>query len=110
MKSDLANKSCKAYSAGSSPLRGDALRLMQDQLDDHWKVVGDQRLQRHFKFPNFIDALQFTNRVGEIAEQQDHHPDIYLSYGEVRVQLSTHSAGGLTESDFIVAAKIDQIN
>ena len=83
---------------------------MQDQLDENWKLVQEQRLERQFKFPNFIDALQFTNRVGEIAEQQEHHPDIYLTYGEVRLQIWTHSIDGLSKSDFILAAKIDQID
>lgn len=110
MKPELAKMECKSCANGTSPLQGDALRQMQDQLNRNWKLAGEQRLERHFKFPNFIDALQFTNRVGEVAEQQNHHPDIYLTYGEVRIQIWTHSVGGLTENDFILAAKIDQIN
>jgi len=110
MKPELAKMECKSCASDTSSLNGDALRPMQDQLNGNWEVVGQQRLERHFKFHNFIEALQFTNRVGEIAEQQNHHPDIYLTYGEVRIQIWTHSVGGLTENDFILAAKIDQID
>jgi 4a-hydroxytetrahydrobiopterin dehydratase len=110
MNSELANLECKSCPSGAPPLQGAALQPMQEQLDENWKLVQEQRLERQFKFPNFIDALQFTNRVGEIAEQQEHHPDIYLTYGEVRLQIWTHSIDGLSKSDFILAAKIDQID
>ncbi len=90
-------------------LRGDALRQLKEQLDGGWQVVEEKRLEKQFKFPDFRHALEFTNRVGEIAEEQGHHPDLYLTYGEVRIQIWTHKVGGLTESDFVLAAKIAKL-
>lgn len=90
-------------------MKGDALRQLKEQLDGNWRIVEEKRLERQFKFPDFRHALEFTNRVGEIAEEQGHHPDLYLTYGEVRVQIWTHKVGGLTESDFVLAAKIAEL-
>jgi 4a-hydroxytetrahydrobiopterin dehydratase len=108
MKSELAQKECKPCEGHTTPLQGDDLSQMQSQLDGGWQVAGDH-LEKKYEFPDFRQALTFTNRVGEIAEQQNHHPDIFLTYGEVRLQLSTHNAGGLTENDFILAAKINEL-
>jgi 4a-hydroxytetrahydrobiopterin dehydratase len=71
--------------------------------------VNEHHLERTFTFPNFRTALAFTNRVGELAEQQGHHPDIHLAWGKVTVTISTHKIDGLTESDFVLAAKIDRV-
>ncbi len=109
MKSELAKKGCQACDGKTPPLKGDALRQFQNQLDGGWKIENEQRLEKQFKFPDFRHALEFTNRVGEIAEEQGHHPDIFLTYGEVRLQIWTHKIGGLTESDFILAAKINEL-
>ncbi len=109
MTSELAQKKCKACDGGTPPLKGDALRQFKNQLDAGWHVADEQRLEKQFKFPDFLQALQFTNRVGEIAEKQGHHPNIFLTYGEVRLQIWTHKINGLTESDFILAAKVDEI-
>jgi 4a-hydroxytetrahydrobiopterin dehydratase len=78
-------------------------------LEGDWQVLDEQRLERQFRFPEFSHALEFTKQVRELAEEQGHHPDIYLTYGEVRIQIWTHKAGGLTESDFILAAKISEL-
>lgn len=109
MNTSLAKKECKQCDGGTPVLKGDSLRQMKDQLEGDWQVLDEQRLERQFKFPDFRHALEFTNQVGEIAEEQGHHPDIYLTYGEVRIQIWTHKAGGLTESDFILAAKISEL-
>ena len=106
---DLAKKECRPCDGGTPPLKGGALRQMQNQLGAGWQVADEQRLERQFKFDDFRQALDFTNKVGEIAEQQGHHPDIYLTYGEVRLQIWTHKIKGLTESDFILAAKVNEI-
>ena len=74
-----------------------------------WVVVEGHHIQKQFKFRNFREALEFTNRVGELAEQQGHHPDIGLSWGKVEITIWTHKINGLTESDFILAAKIDRL-
>ncbi len=75
-----------------------------------WTIEKEQHLQREFRFPDFKQALTFVNRVGEVAEQEGHHPDILLAWGKVEVTLWTHKIDGLTESDFIMAAKIDRLN
>lgn len=89
-------------------MKGEAIKKLKEQIDPEWKVVDEHHLEREFTFKNFKEALDFTNRVGEIAEQEQHHPDIFLSWGKVGVQLWTHSVGGLSENDFVLAAKTDQ--
>jgi 4a-hydroxytetrahydrobiopterin dehydratase len=73
----------------------------------HWKVVESKKISRAFKFPDFQKGLDFVNRVGAVAEQQGHHPDVHLSWGRVEIETWTHDAGGLTEQDFLLASKID---
>jgi 4a-hydroxytetrahydrobiopterin dehydratase len=105
--SDLAQKQCVACKGGVPPLAGAELARLTRELDAAWRVVNEHHLEREFKFPNFRQALQFTNRVGELAESQNHHPDIYLAWGKVKLTLWTHKIDGLTESDFVFAAKVD---
>lgn len=107
MSSDLAKKECKPCAGGTPPLKGDALKQMKDRLDGGWQVLDEQRLRKEFKFPDFRQALNFVNRIGEIAEKENHHPDIYFTWGQARIEIWTHKINGLTESDFILAAKID---
>jgi 4a-hydroxytetrahydrobiopterin dehydratase len=99
----------KQSNPNASKLQGHALTDREKKLGHGWKVAKQHVLQKEFKFPDFAQALEFTNRVGAVAEQLDHHPDIYLTYGQVRLELSTHSAGGLTENDFILAEKINEL-
>ena len=82
---------------------------MNEPLPPGWRIVDDHHLEKEFTFPNFADGLAFVNRVGAVAEELDHHPDIYLAWGKVRLQIWTHKINGLTESDFILAAKIDEL-
>jgi 4a-hydroxytetrahydrobiopterin dehydratase len=105
---ELAEQTCTHLAEDTPPLEGDELDDMAEQLAD-WDVEDDERIWRLFEFPDFATALAFVNQVGVLAEQQHHHPDINLSWGSVRVELSTHSIGGLSVNDFILAAKIDQI-
>jgi 4a-hydroxytetrahydrobiopterin dehydratase len=107
--SDLAQKQCVACKGGVPPLAGNDLTSLAKQLDAAWQVVNEHHLEREFKFTNFLQALQFTNRVGALAEAQNHHPDIYLAWGKVKLTLWTHKIDGLTESDFVFAAKVDQL-
>ena len=102
-------KSCIPCRGGIPALKGESLTELQRQLHKDWKIVDEHHLEREFVFKNFQEALAFTNKIGEIAEQEDHHPDILLSYGKVKVQLWTHKIDGLSESDFILAAKYDNI-
>ena len=106
---DLSKKSCVPCKGGVPPLKGEALAALQKQLGNGWRVVNEHHLEKEYPFPDFAKALAFTNQVGEIAEQKGHHPDLLLSYGKVKIQLWTHKIDGLTESDFILAAKCDKI-
>jgi 4a-hydroxytetrahydrobiopterin dehydratase len=106
--SRLAEKQCVPCRGGVPPLKGQALTDLQEQLPD-WKIVDEHHLEKSFVFPDFRTALEFVNRAGEVAEQQGHHPDLFLSWGQVKAKIFTHKIDGLTESDFILAAKIDQL-
>src|SRR4051812_26953689 len=108
MKCDLANKKCIPCQGGIPPLKGEKLTLLYKQLGSSWKVVNDHHLEKEYLFKDFKDALAFTNKVGALAEEEGHHPDMYLAYGKVKILLWTHKIDGLTESDFILAAKIDK--
>ena len=107
--SGLAEKTCVPCRGGIPPLSAEEIRPLQAQVKD-WTVVHNHHLEREYKFPDFKTALDFTNKVGAIAEEQGHHPDIYVAWGKVRVTIWTHKIDGLTESDFILAAKIDKGN
>jgi 4a-hydroxytetrahydrobiopterin dehydratase len=107
MNSNLSKKNCIPCKGNVPPLNGPALQDLLKQLGNNWKVIDDHHLQKEYIFKNFREALAFTNKVGAIAEEQGHHPDILLSYGKVKIELWTHKINGLTESDFILAAKMD---
>jgi len=106
--SDLASKTCVPCRGGVPPLKGNALEDLQKQVSG-WSVVNEHHITKTFQFPDFRGALTFVNQVGELAEQQGHHPDILLSWGKAEVTTWTHKINGLTESDFILAAKIDRL-
>lgn len=110
--SDLAAKTCVPCRGGVPPLRGKELEDIHQQVPQwaHWKVINEHHITRTFTFPDFKQALAFVNRVGELAEAQGHHPDILLAWGKAEITLWTHKVDGLTESDFIMAAKIDTLN
>jgi 4a-hydroxytetrahydrobiopterin dehydratase len=103
----LAREKCVPCRGGVPALAGDELHALQDKLGGGWQVVDEHHLEQTFPFPDFAQALAFTNVVGAIAEQEGHHPDIYLAWGKVRVTIWTHKIDGLTRSDFVLAAKID---
>lgn len=106
--SELASKKCVPCKGGVPPLKGSELKELQKQLRG-WDVIEEHHLYKTFKFPDFKTALTFTNKVGEIAEEEGHHPQICLTWGKVEIKIYTHKIQGLTESDFILAAKIDTI-
>jgi 4a-hydroxytetrahydrobiopterin dehydratase len=93
---------------GVPPLKGEELLAFSTQLPE-WKVVGEHHIEKSFLFPDFRKALDFVNLVGEVAEEQGHHPDLALTWGEVGVKIYTHKIRGLTESDFILGAKVDRL-
>lgn len=104
----LARKECVPCKGGVPPLKGDELNRLGEQVEG-WDVIEGHHLSKTYKFSNFVKALEFVNKVGSIAEQQGHHPNIFLTWGEARIETWTHKIDGLTESDFILAAKIDEI-
>jgi len=106
---ELAMKECIPCKGGMPPLKGEALGSLRKQLGGDWALIDEHHLEKEFKFRDFRDALAFTNRVGGLAENQKHHPDIFLSWGRVKIKIWTHKIDGLTESDFILAAKVDEL-
>ena len=106
---ELANRVCVPCKGGIPPLKGKELKALQNQLGNGWNVVNEHHLKKKWKFDDFESALNFTNKIGSLAEDQGHHPDIYLAWGKVEIKIWTHKISGLTESDFILAAKIDRI-
>ena len=106
--SALASKHCVPCRGGTPPLKGEELEKFRRQLPD-WRVVDEHHLEKSFTFPNFKTALEFVNRIGAVAEEEGHHPDLGLGWGNVKVTTYTHKIGGLSESDFILAAKVDQL-
>jgi 4a-hydroxytetrahydrobiopterin dehydratase len=106
--SELANKKCVPCRGGTPPIQGQLLQDLGKHVPE-WKIEKSHHLTRAFTFSNFRSALEFTNRVGELAEREGHHPDIYLAWGKVELRVWTHKIDGLTESDFILAAKIDRL-
>ena len=109
MASALASKTCVPCRGGVPALKGQQLHDLSHQLPN-WRVIDEHHITRQFTFPDFKNALAFVNKIGAIAEEQGHHPDVALAWGKVDITLWTHKVNGLTESDFILAAKIDQAN
>ncbi|MGD0161631.1 MAG: 4a-hydroxytetrahydrobiopterin dehydratase [Candidatus Sulfotelmatobacter sp.] len=108
MTKQLADKKCVPCTGGVPPLKGKELKALH-KIVPEWSVVKQHHITRAFTFPDFKQALKFVNRVGALAEKQGHHPDILLAWGKAEVTMWTHKIDGLTESDFIMAAKIDRI-
>lgn len=104
----LAEKHCVPCRGGVPALQGEALEAMKVQVPG-WQVVEGHHITRSFQFPDFKAALDFVNRVGSVAEEEGHHPDLLLTWGKVDIKIWTHKVDGLTESDFILAAKIDRL-
>lgn len=107
--SNLSKKKCTPCQGGTPVLTGNAVKGFLDQIDPGWQVINEHHLEREFAFTDFKEALNFTNKVGNLAEAEGHHPDIYLAWGKVRITLWTHKINGLSEGDFILAAKIDEL-
>ena len=108
MNESLANKKCVPCRGGVPPLTAEQVRPFLSQLDG-WAVVDDHHLSKSYTFPDFATALAFVNRIGSEAEEQRHHPDVRLAWGKVRLDIWTHKIDGLTESDFVFAARCDRL-
>src|SRR3989344_6767427 len=105
---ELSKKKCLPCECGTPPLTKFAASKLLLQLNPEWEIT-EKQIRREFKFRDFISALSFVNRVGELAEAEGHHPDIMIRYNRVTLELTTHTISGLSENDFILASKIDQL-
>lgn len=107
--SELSQKKCVACEGFETPFDREEAEVLLKQVKE-WKLSDDAKsISKNFKFKNFAEALAFTNKIGAIAEEEGHHPDLELGWGRVGVSLTTHAIKGLSENDFILAAKIDQL-
>ena len=107
----LADQECVACTSEDEPLTPEGYGPLLEELDgDVWRVVDDHHLEGTFPFDDFRDALDFTVEVGELAEEEWHHPDLHLSWGEVVVEIWTHKIDGLHKTDFVMAARMDRIH
>jgi 4a-hydroxytetrahydrobiopterin dehydratase len=106
---DLSQQQCTPCRGGDEPLGPEDIQICLRQLAEGWQVADGRKLVKTVTFKNFAEALEFTNKVGALAEQQHHHPDIYLAWGKVKIELWTHKIGGLHKNDFILAAGIDRL-
>jgi 4a-hydroxytetrahydrobiopterin dehydratase len=104
----LADNTCIPCRGGIPPLEASKIQELLGQLESGWTLNDQGHIERTYEFPNFADALAFTNRVGNVAEIEGHHPDLYLAWGKCKVEIWTHKIQGLTESDFFLAAKADR--
>jgi 4a-hydroxytetrahydrobiopterin dehydratase len=104
----LTAKHCVPCEGGIPALTAEEIAPLMTQLAG-WAVDGEKKLTKTYAFPDFVQALAFVNRAGAIAEEEGHHPDLFLTWGKVGVELTTHAIGGLSENDFILAAKLDQV-
>ncbi len=103
----LSDRECIPCKGGVPPLDASMQQKLLQQLPSDWEICNQHHLKKTFTFGNFVEALAFTNMAGEISEEQNHHPEITLTWGKVTIRIWTHKVDGLTESDFILAARID---
>lgn len=108
MPAELAKQKCKPCSGETPPLKGGELKQLYEQLDSGWDCVEEHHLEKEYGFDDYPQAVQFTNKVADIAQEEGHHPDLLLSYGKVKVTVWTHKIGGLSEADFVFAAKTEE--
>lgn len=106
---DLSKKKCKPCEGGVDPLDRQEVAAYKKQIKDDWEVTDNKRISKEFVFETFKHAMQFVNKVADLAEEEGHHPVMHVSYGKVIIELSTDAINGLSENDFILASKIDKL-
>lgn len=109
MSEELAAQSCSVCVGATEAMGSEQQQEYLARLSG-WEIIEGHHLERNYKFKNFKLALSFVNKVGEVAEAEKHHPDIYFTWGKVKINIMTHSVDGLTEADFVLAAKINQLD
>lgn len=107
---NLSDKKCIPCEGGMPPLPPEEIQKYLPELGGKWEILDNKKIKREFTFKYFKEAIAFVNKIADIAEREGHHPDISIFYNRVGIELSTHAIGGLSENDFILAAKIDTIN
>lgn len=106
---DLAKKKCIPCEIGTPSLTPKEYKILLKQLKLDWEVIEDKKIKHEFRFENYMDGIKFAEKVGKLAEEEDHHPNIHIYYKRVVIDLTTHNIGGLSENDFILAAKIEDL-
>lgn len=106
---DLASKKCVPCEGGIPPLTYNEIAMYLKLVDNMWEIKGENKIIRKFQFVNFKHTMNFVNQVADIAEKEGHHPVMHVGYGECTIELWTHAISGLSENDFILAAKIDEV-
>lgn len=106
---DLTTKKCVACEGGTPPLSLEQVEEYKAQLKTDWIAEGNKKIEKKFTFQDFKEAMAFVNNIADLAEEEGHHPEIEIHYNKVEIELSTHAIGGLSENDFILAAKIEQL-
>lgn len=106
---ELKEKHCKPCEEGTKPLNTEEIKELKKKVRNDWKVINDKKIKKKYPFENFKRGMAFAQNVALLADKEDHHPDMCIHYSSVEVELSTHSIGGLSENDFIMAAKIDEL-
>lgn len=105
----LSEKHCVPCEGGMPAFTKEEIAKYFPKLSKGWEVLDNTKLRKEFKFENFVQTMGFANQVALIAQAEDHHPDMHVSYAKVVIELWTHAVGGLSENDFILAAKIDEL-
>lgn len=103
----LKEKKCKPCEGGIPALTSKEIDILLEQIKTDWTILENKKLRREFRFVNFKQTMEFVNRVADIAEEEGHHPEMTVGYGHCEIEIWTHAIGGLSENDFILAAKID---
>jgi len=106
---DLTTKKCVPCEGGMPALTPEVVENLKSEIDEEWSVTDYKKISKKYKFKNFKESMNFVNKVADLAEVEGHHPDIIINYNRVKVELTTHAVKGLSENDFIMAAKIDKI-
>lgn len=105
----LSKKKCVPCEIGTPPLKASEYEPLLKHLKLNWQVIDGKKLTQEFKFKDFLESMEFVNRIAKIAEREGHHPDIYIYYNKVKIELITHNIRGLSENDFVMAAKIEKV-
>ncbi len=106
---DLSKKKCIPCEGGIPPLDNARVEEYQKHIQSEWRVTSDSKISREYSFKDYMNTIGFVNRVADLAEEEGHHPVMHVYYSKVVIELWTHAIGGLSENDFILAAKIDKL-